>query len=146
LAIPCATESPTCRQPSPASSSAATARSIDAGLGFPAWRNRIRLGQQIDPAQLADLCNALPEDRSAVDQAIARTGMGLLISPAAPGPAPAGIGGTESSVMNQPWTYTGNPVVTLPGGRLPMGLQVIGRHGQDERLPGWAKAMAGLVA
>ncbi|HMO73241.1 MAG TPA: amidase [Paracoccaceae bacterium] len=61
-----------------------------------------------------------------------------LICPAAPGPAPEGLGSTGNAVFNGVWTLAGVPAVTLPvftsEGGLPMGLQLIGRRGDDARL------------
>lgn len=61
-----------------------------------------------------------------------------IIAPSAPGPAPAGLEYTGSPVFNGLWTLCGTPAVTLPlfvaDGGLPMGLQLIGRRGDDARL------------
>ena len=61
-----------------------------------------------------------------------------LLCPAAPGPAPAGLGSTGSSACNGVWTLIGAPVVTIPALQapdgMPMGLQIIGRRGDDARL------------
>ncbi|HLQ76340.1 MAG TPA: amidase [Terriglobia bacterium] len=54
----------------------------------------------------------------------------VLLTPAAPGPAPAGIGATGSAVMNGPWTLADFPTMTLPyalsANGLPLGLQLSG--------------------
>lgn len=61
-----------------------------------------------------------------------------IVTPAAPGPAPAGLASTGSSVFNGLWTLCGTPAVTLPllaaEGGLPMGVQLVGRRGDDARL------------
>ncbi|RST87782.1 amidase [Aquibium carbonis] len=61
-----------------------------------------------------------------------------IITPAAPGPAPLGLAGTGSAVFNGLWTLCGTPAVTLPllntGTGLPMGVQLVGRRGDDARL------------
>lgn len=62
-----------------------------------------------------------------------------ILCPAATGPAPElSEGSTGSPAMNGPWTLCGVPAITLPlladdGGR-PMGVQLIGRRGEDARL------------
>ena len=60
-----------------------------------------------------------------------------IITPAALGPAP-GRETTGSAALNALWSLCGVPVVTLPlllsSEGLPMGLQVVGRHGDDARL------------
>lgn len=69
----------------------------------------------------------------------------LWLSPAAPGPAPAGLESTGDPVMNLPWTHSGLPTLTLPSGKsasgLPLGLQLAAAGGQDERLFRWAAAL-----
>lgn len=60
-----------------------------------------------------------------------------ILTPAAPGPAPA-IDTTGSPIFCSTWTYLGTPAVTLPllssGDGLPMGVQLVGRRGNDARL------------
>jgi len=54
----------------------------------------------------------------------------VLVTPAAPGPAPVGIAATGSAVMNGPWTLADFPTMTLPYGLasngLPLGIQLSG--------------------
>ncbi len=61
-----------------------------------------------------------------------------IVCPAAPGPAPAGLASTGSSICNGLWTLCGVPVVTMPlfqsSDGLPMGVQIIGRRWDDGRL------------
>jgi Asp-tRNA(Asn)/Glu-tRNA(Gln) amidotransferase A subunit family amidase len=59
----------------------------------------------------------------------------VVLGPAAPGPAPQGLGATGDPILSRPWQAIGSPVVTVPGLRssagLPLGLQVVGRVGGD---------------
>lgn len=59
-----------------------------------------------------------------------------VLSYAAPGEAPAGLGSTGDSRFNRLWTLMGTPCVTIPAMRgprgLPVGLQIIARFGNDE--------------
>ena len=61
-----------------------------------------------------------------------------IITPAALGPAPAGLGSTGSALFNGLWTLAGVPAITLPlftsEEGLPMGVQLVGRRGDDARL------------
>ncbi|WP_332461163.1 amidase [Acuticoccus mangrovi] len=61
-----------------------------------------------------------------------------ILTPAAPGEAPAGIEATGSPVFNALWTFVGTPAITLPlatgSTGLPIGLQLVGRPGEDGRL------------
>ena len=59
-------------------------------------------------------------------------------SPAATGCAPHGLHFTGNAAMNLPWTHARLPALTLPAGKsdegLPLGLQLAGRRGADEKL------------
>lgn len=62
-----------------------------------------------------------------------------LLCPAATGPAPLlSDNTTGSAAMNGPWTLCGVPAITLPlmcsDEGMPMGVQLIGRRGDDARL------------
>jgi Asp-tRNA(Asn)/Glu-tRNA(Gln) amidotransferase A subunit family amidase len=72
-----------------------------------------------------------------------------IITPAAPGAAPLGIEATGSPVFCSLWTFCGVPAVTLPllqGEQgLPIGVQVVGRRGDDARLLRTARWLAATV-
>ncbi|MCH7833149.1 MAG: amidase [Proteobacteria bacterium] len=61
-----------------------------------------------------------------------------IITPAAVGEAPAGLDSTGSPIFNSLWTYCGTPAITLPlmegPNGLPLGVQMVGRRGDDARL------------
>jgi Asp-tRNA(Asn)/Glu-tRNA(Gln) amidotransferase A subunit family amidase len=61
-----------------------------------------------------------------------------ILCPAAPGPAPEGLGSTGDPVFNGLWTFCGTPALSLPlltaDNGLPMGVQLVGARGQDARL------------
>ncbi|MGU3420499.1 amidase [Methylobacterium sp. D54C] len=58
-----------------------------------------------------------------------------ILTFSAPGPAPATLASTGDPRFNQLWTLMGVPCVNVPvpGHRLPVGVQVIGRFGDDGR-------------
>ena len=60
-----------------------------------------------------------------------------LVAPAAPGEAPAGLSSTGDSIFNRMWTLLHAPAVCVPVRPgplgLPLGVQVIGRIGDDGR-------------
>jgi len=61
-----------------------------------------------------------------------------ILAPAAPGPAPEGLESTGDPIFNGLWTLCGTPALTIPvlqsSGGLPMGVQLVGRRGDDGRL------------
>lgn len=61
-----------------------------------------------------------------------------ILCPAAPGPAPAGLGSTGDSIFNGLWTMAGTPAITLPllatPEGLPMGAQLVAARGEDKAL------------
>jgi amidase len=65
-----------------------------------------------------------------------------LLTPTAPGPAPAGLGSTGDSWFCAPWSSAGVPAITLPSGVSPSGLpyavQVVGAAGTETALLGVA--------
>ena len=60
----------------------------------------------------------------------------VLMTPAAPGPAPEGLASTGDPRLNSPWTGLGAPALTvpLPGSFPPLGLQMAAAPGHDDLL------------
>jgi Asp-tRNA(Asn)/Glu-tRNA(Gln) amidotransferase A subunit family amidase len=106
-------------------------------LYSPRMRELIEKGKSVSAGELEEARAGRAALREELDQHLDRLGLGLWISPAAPGVAPLGLGNTGDPVMNVPWTQAGLPALTLPAGRsagLPLGLQLVGRFGEDEAL------------
>lgn len=61
-----------------------------------------------------------------------------IITPAAPGEAPAGLDSTGNPAFCTPWTLLGMPAISLPlmegPNNLPLGVQLVGPRGNDGRL------------
>ncbi len=76
-------------------------------------------------------------------------GVDVLLTPSAPGEAPAGIDWTGDPVFNAYWTALGVPCVTVPAGfgpnGLPLGIQIVGRRGDDRAVLAWAQWVASAV-
>ena len=108
----------------------------------------IERGQQVRVDDLDVFRSHCAKLRKDLRQLMNAESIDLWICPPAPGPAPEGIAATGSPMMNLPWTHTGMPAVTIPAGKaesgLPLGLQLVGHFGADERVLGWAREMEGL--
>ncbi|MEE2752909.1 MAG: amidase [Candidatus Latescibacterota bacterium] len=67
----------------------------------------------------------------------------IIVTPAAPAPAPYGLQSTGDPLFNSPWSYSGLPTVVLPVGLssngLPIAIQLIGRAWDEATLLGIAK-------
>ncbi len=98
----------------------------------------IERGQMVTPDELQSARQGREKLRRKLAQLMDNHGVDLWISPAAVGPAPAGLESTGDPVMNLPWTHAGVPTVSIPSGAnelgLPLGLQVAGRWYKDEEM------------
>jgi len=85
-----------------------------------------------------DYCAALASrERSYATVEEVLVDYGFILTPAAPGPAPKDLGTTGNPAFCAFWTWIGTPAVTLPlleADGMPMGVQLIGRRGDDGRL------------
>ncbi|MFJ2190723.1 amidase [Kitasatospora sp. NPDC087861] len=108
------------------------------GLYRPETAAGIRVGQGVAAEDRAAALQARERLRERVAGATAEAGVDLWLAPSATGGAPEGLHSTGDAVMSLPWSYLGLPAVSLPAGRtadgLPLGLQVVGAAGADERL------------
>jgi Asp-tRNA(Asn)/Glu-tRNA(Gln) amidotransferase A subunit family amidase len=105
-------------------------------------------GREVPEGRLREARDGRAALRSRLHDAMDSAGIDLWISPSATGPAPRGIDSTGDPIMNLPWTHAGMPALSLPAGwvgRLPVGLQVVGRFGGDEEVIGWGKALCVLL-
>ncbi len=72
-----------------------------------------------------------------------------ILTPAAPGEAPVGLDSTGNPIFCTIWTYLGVPAVTLPllqgPSGMPMGVQLVGRRGNDARLLRTARWLAATL-
>ncbi len=77
-------------------------------------------------------------------------GCDAILTPAAPGEAPAGLGYTGNPVFNRMWTLLGTPCAALPAywgdSGLPTAVQLVGRLGDDARLLGCAAFLERALA
>jgi Asp-tRNA(Asn)/Glu-tRNA(Gln) amidotransferase A subunit family amidase len=106
-----------------------------ADLLDPALRRRCDEGYAIDARRYQDALSHAARSRHALAEAFGDCD--ILIAPAATGEAPKGLESTGNTAMNVVWTLLHVPCVSVPMGigpaGLPLGLQVIGRIGDDAR-------------
>jgi len=91
---------------------------------------------QITPEEYDKARRATVEARTQVSELFGN--FDVLLVPAAPGEAPARLDMTGDPLFNRIWTLLHLPCVTVPAGRgdagLPIGIQLVGRLGDDARL------------
>jgi Asp-tRNA(Asn)/Glu-tRNA(Gln) amidotransferase A subunit family amidase len=77
-------------------------------------------------------------------------GLDALVTPSAPGEAPAGLEWTGDPAFNLIWTSLHVPCVTVPAGTgpngLPLGIQIVTRIGEDRQALAWAQWVASAIA
>jgi Asp-tRNA(Asn)/Glu-tRNA(Gln) amidotransferase A subunit family amidase len=73
----------------------------------------------------------------------AMDGLDVLVTPSAPGEAPKGLEWTGDPAFNFIWTSLHVPCVTVPADSgpngLPLGIQIVGRKGDDRAVLAWAR-------
>ena len=98
-------------------------------------RRRCEEGYATDARKCQDALSYAARCRAALSDAFGDCD--VLIAPAATGEAPEGLGSTGNVAMNVVWTLLHVPCVSVPMGvgpnGLPLGLQIIGRIGEDAR-------------
>lgn len=114
-----------------------------------ATRELVERGRETTAGALARAQRGQEALRTTLADRMDAAGIDVWITPAAPGPAPAGIDDTGDPIMNLPWTHAGLPTASLPAGKtdtgLPIGLQCVARFGADERLLAWAAGIGAAL-
>ena len=102
----------------------------------------LREGRQIDTSALAAALDGQAILRRELHTAMEDAAIDLWIAPSTVGPAPLGLESTGDPIMSLPWTQAGLPAINLPIGEdpegLPLGVQLVSRWYDDERLLAWA--------
>ncbi len=108
---------------------------------------RLEFGLAQDEAAVAGAYAAFRRCEAAFPEAT--LGVDVLLTPSAPGEAPLGLEYTGDPAFNFIWTSLGVPCVTVPAGTgpggLPLGVQVVGRVGEDREVLGVAAWVAWVL-
>jgi len=101
-------------------------------------------GKKVTIGELSEARLGRIKLRNKIEQIKKENNIDVWISPATVGEAPEGMA-TGSPLMNLPWTYSGLPVITIPGGKsknnMPLALQFTGSFYQDEILLSIVKSL-----
>jgi Asp-tRNA(Asn)/Glu-tRNA(Gln) amidotransferase A subunit family amidase len=108
---------------------------------------RLEFGLSRSAAQLAEGYAVFAAAQAAFPGAM--EGLDVLVTPSAPGQAPKGLEWTGDPVFNLIWTSLHVPCVTVPAGEgpdgLPLGIQIVGRLGEDRAVLAWAQWVAAAI-
>src|SRR5262249_13351911 len=105
----------------------------------------VRDGLKISPTQYDQARQAVTAGRSFFADLFRTTP--VILTPAAPGPAPLGLTNPGDPAMKALWTALGTPAMTIPMrvSGLPLGLQLTADRGQDARLMQTALRLENLL-
>jgi Asp-tRNA(Asn)/Glu-tRNA(Gln) amidotransferase A subunit family amidase len=107
-------------------------------------------GRSISDDELARALDSRLLLRARMRRLMDKHGVDLWLAPSTTGPAPYGLESTGDPVMNLPWTHCGLPALSLPAGLgprgLPLGVQLVGRWFEDERLLAQAESVESALA
>jgi len=107
----------------------------------------IEAGRAVTASQYQEARHQVREAHAALDARM--RDIDLILTPSAAGEAPAGLHHTGDSTFNRVWSVLGWPAVHLPTSwsprGLPVGVQLVGRQGEDEALLRHAEALHPLI-
>jgi Asp-tRNA(Asn)/Glu-tRNA(Gln) amidotransferase A subunit family amidase len=100
-------------------------------------RSLIERGRETRAVDYLRAVRAIPRMQESFDELFMQR-YDAILTPAAPGTAPKGLGSTGDPAFCTLWTLVGLPAISLPlmqgANGLPLGVQLVGRRGYDARL------------
>jgi len=100
-------------------------------------RGQIERGRKVSAVEYNDALEKIPAVNRGLNELFDHR-YDVILTPATTGTAPQGLDATGDPVFCTLWTFAGMPAVTLPLMRgengLPLGVQLVGRRGEDARL------------
>ncbi|MDE0154056.1 MAG: amidase [Gammaproteobacteria bacterium] len=113
----------------------------------PQTRDLVAEGRRVGDSFNARLQDALARGERFLSEVFCRAD--LVITPSAPGEAPAGLHNTGNPMFNRIWTFLQTPCMNLPLTRgangLPIGMQLVCNKQQDERLFAYSEYLKNLT-
>ena len=102
----------------------------------PQTRDLVLEGRRVEESFNAGLNDALSRGECFLSDVFSRAD--LVITPSAPGEAPAGLHNTGNPMFNRIWTFLQTPCMNLPLTKsrrgLPIGIQLVSNRLKDEQL------------
>ena len=115
----------------------------------PQLRAQFERGREVRAVDYQRALRAVPAAVDSLDEMFMER-YDAILTPAALGTAPKGLGATGDPVFCSPWTLFGMPALSLPlmkgENGLPLGVQLVGRRGFDARLLRTARWLTGKLA
>ncbi len=113
-----------------------------------ALRQQIERGRAVTAFEYLQALARIPVATAALDDVFDH--YDAILTPAVAGGAPLGLESTGSPMFCTLWSFCGMPAISLPllqaGNGLPLGVQLVGRVGDDARLLRTARWLVGAVA
>ena len=117
------------------------------GEARPQTRDLVVEGRRVDESFNAGLQDALARGERFLSEVFSRAD--LIITPSAPGEAPAGLHNTGNPMFNRIWTFLQSPCMNLPLTRgrrgLPIGIQLVCNRQEDKRLFAYSAYLQNLT-